>query len=150
MATGMRLKQLGALDLVQGLYAMCPYIAGKWPQERFPSSVENNGILLDLHNNRGAMAYGIEAFERQDPMAWPSFAAVDDVAGQRVLQSARRDLKLKAMAAGAVLYAPGADTLAADVRLNLARPLLAQPDSVLQRLEVDRGAIRRWIRPESR
>ena len=28
---------------------------------RYPSSTENNGILLDLHNNRGAMAYGIEA-----------------------------------------------------------------------------------------
>ena len=33
----------------------------------YPSSIENNGILLDLHNNRGAMAYGIEAFERRQP-----------------------------------------------------------------------------------
>ena len=44
-----------------------------------PSSTENNGILLDLHNNRGAMAYGIEAFEAQDPLAWPAFATADDV-----------------------------------------------------------------------
>ena len=60
---------------------MCPYIAGSWPQDRFPSSIENNGIFLDLHNNRGAMAYGIEAFEARDPLAWPSFATEDDVAG---------------------------------------------------------------------
>jgi acetyl esterase len=58
---GLKLKQDGDLGLIRGLYALCPYIAGQWPQERFPSSVENNGILLDLHNNRGAMAYGIDA-----------------------------------------------------------------------------------------
>ena len=60
---------------------MCPYIAGSWPQDRFPSSTENNGIFLDLHNNRGAVAYGIEAFEARDPLAWPSFASENDVAG---------------------------------------------------------------------
>ena len=27
--------------------------------------IENNGILLDLHNNRGAVAYGIEALEEK-------------------------------------------------------------------------------------
>ena len=32
-----------------------------------PSSTENNGILLDLHNNRGAMAYGIEAVRGAEP-----------------------------------------------------------------------------------
>ena len=81
LATGLRLKQEGALNLIAGLYALCPYIAGQWPQERFPSSTENNGLLLDLHSNRGAMAYGIEAFEAGDPMAWPSFATEDDVSG---------------------------------------------------------------------
>ena len=81
LATGLRLKQEGALNLITGLYALCPYIAGQWPQERFPSSTENNGLLLDLHSNRGAMAYGIEAFEAGDPMAWPSFATEDDVSG---------------------------------------------------------------------
>ncbi len=47
----------------------------------FPSSIENNGLLLDLHNNRGAMAYGIEEFEAGNPLAWPSFATEDDVRG---------------------------------------------------------------------
>lgn len=81
LATGMKLKREGGLGLVRGLYALCPYIAGAWPQQRYPSSVENNGILLDLHNNRGAMAYGIEAFEAGDPLAWPSFATEEDVKG---------------------------------------------------------------------
>lgn len=81
LATGLKLKADGDLGLIRGLYALCPYIAGSWPQERFPSSVENNGILLELHNNRGAMAYGIEAFEAKNPLAWPSFATEDDVRG---------------------------------------------------------------------
>ena len=81
LATGLKLKADGDLDLIRGLYALCPYIAGSWPQERFPSSTENNGIFLDLHNNRGAMAYGIEALEAKDPLAWPSFASEDDVRG---------------------------------------------------------------------
>ena len=81
LATGLKLKADGDLGLIRGLYALCPYIAGSWPQERFPSSIENNGIFLDLHNNRGAMAYGIEALEAKDPLAWPSFASEDDVRG---------------------------------------------------------------------
>ncbi|HTO71314.1 MAG TPA: alpha/beta hydrolase fold domain-containing protein [Myxococcota bacterium] len=81
LATGLKLKQDGDLGLIRGLYALCPYIAGHWPQERLPSSVENNGILLDLHNNRGAMAYGIQELERKNPLAWPGFASEQDVRG---------------------------------------------------------------------
>ncbi len=81
LATGLKLKADGALGIIRGLYAMCPYIAGSWPQDRFPSSTENNEIFIDLHNNRGAMAYGIEAFEARDPLAWPSFSTEEDVAG---------------------------------------------------------------------
>jgi acetyl esterase/lipase len=81
LATGLKLKQDGALGLIRGLYALCPYIAGQWPQDRLPSSIENNGILLDLHNNRGAMAYGIQELERKNPLAWPGFASEQDVRG---------------------------------------------------------------------
>ncbi len=81
LATGLRLKQEGCLQLIRGIYALCPYIAGIWPLDENPSSRENNGILLDLHNNRGAMAYGIEAWEKRDPLAWPGFANEDDVRG---------------------------------------------------------------------
>jgi acetyl esterase/lipase len=81
LATGLKLKKDGDLGLVKGLYALCPYIAGQWPAPGCPSSVENNGILLDLHNNRGAVGYGIEAFNDRNPLAWPSFATLDDVGG---------------------------------------------------------------------
>jgi acetyl esterase/lipase len=81
LATGLKLKRDGELGLIKGLYALCPYIAGEWPQDRYPSSIENNGILIELSGNRGAMAYGVEALEARDPLAWPGFATPDDVAG---------------------------------------------------------------------
>jgi len=81
LATALKLKQDGELDLIAGLYALCPYIAGIWPTDECPSSVENNEISLDLHNNRGRMSYGIEEFEKRNPLAWPSFATEDDVRG---------------------------------------------------------------------
>jgi acetyl esterase len=81
LATGLRLKREGKLDLIKGLFALCPYIAGSWPRAELPSSMENNGIILDLHNNRGAMGYGIEEFEGHNPLAWPLFATTEDVEG---------------------------------------------------------------------
>jgi acetyl esterase len=81
LATGMSLLRAGQVDQVKGLYALCPYIAGEWPQDTLPSSTENNGILLSLHSNRGRVAYGIEAFDAGDPLAWPLFATVEDVTG---------------------------------------------------------------------
>ena len=81
LATGLKLLKDGDIGLIKGLYALCPYIAGQWPHPANPSAVENNGILLELHNNRGAMAYGIDAFERKDPLAWPGFATEADVTG---------------------------------------------------------------------
>ena len=81
LALGLKLTRDGEAGLVKGLYALCPYIAGEWPQARYPSSTENNGILLDLHNNRGALAYGIEELKAKNPLAWPGFATVEDVKG---------------------------------------------------------------------
>ncbi|GAC30654.1 alpha/beta hydrolase [Brumicola pallidula] len=81
LATGLRLNQDGNSELISGIYALCPYIAGQWPRVENPSSIENNGILLDLHNNQGAMIYGIDEFEKRNPLAWPGFATEDDVQG---------------------------------------------------------------------
>lgn len=81
LATALKLKLEGDLGRVRGLYAMCPYVAGIWPLPQNPSSVENNGILLDLHNNSGALAYGLEELEKRNPLAWPGFATEDDVRG---------------------------------------------------------------------
>jgi acetyl esterase/lipase len=81
LATGLKLKRDGQLGLIQGLYALCPFIAGRWPMEENPSSVENDGILLNLHNNRWAMAYGISELDNRNPLAWPGFASEEDVRG---------------------------------------------------------------------
>ncbi len=81
LAVAMKLKRTGELDLINGVYAMCPFIAGEWPQAQFPSSTENDGIFISVQNNRSAMAYGIEALNARDPLAWPSFATIDDVKG---------------------------------------------------------------------
>jgi acetyl esterase len=81
LATGLKLLRDGDIGLIAGLYALCPYIAGQWPTPECPSSVENNGILLDLHNNQGRMAYGINDFESGNPLAWPGFATEEDVRG---------------------------------------------------------------------
>jgi len=79
LATGLKLKRDGALGLIKGLYALCPYIAGRWPLPENPSSTENNGILLDLHSDGGAIAYGIAERDSKNPLAWPGFATEEDV-----------------------------------------------------------------------
>jgi|TARA_B110000967_G_scaffold161382_1_gene167508 acetyl esterase len=81
LATGMSLKKEGKLNIVKGLYALCPYIAGIWPLETNPSSISNNGIFLDLHNNPGPIAYGIDELHNKNPLAWPGFATIEDVQG---------------------------------------------------------------------
>jgi acetyl esterase/lipase len=81
LAAGMKLKRDGDIGLIKGLYALCPYIAGQWPAPDCPSSIENNGILIDLHSNNGRVGYGIEAFNARDPLAWPGFAVEADVKG---------------------------------------------------------------------
>ena len=47
LATGLKLLKEGDIGLIQGLYALCPYIAGEWPLPQNPSSIENNGILIE-------------------------------------------------------------------------------------------------------
>lgn len=81
LATAMSLKAEGTLDQVKGLYVMCPYIVGKYPDERFPTTNENNGYVIETHSNRGLMAYGIEAYEAGNPLAWPIFATQEDLSG---------------------------------------------------------------------
>jgi acetyl esterase/lipase len=81
LATGLKLLKDGDISLVRGLYALCPYIAGIWPLAANPSSIENNGIMLDLHSNYGGLSYGVEELENRNPLAWPGFASEDDVKG---------------------------------------------------------------------
>lgn len=81
LALGMKLKQDGELRMITGLYAMCPFIAGEWPLQQNPSSTENEGIFIFVQENRSTMAYGIDAFNQRNPLAWPGMATPDDVRG---------------------------------------------------------------------
>jgi acetyl esterase len=81
LALGMKLKQDGDLALIQGLYAMCPFIAGEWPLPQNPSSTENEGIFIFVQDNRSTMAYGIDEFKARNPLAWPGMATHEDVRG---------------------------------------------------------------------
>lgn len=81
IATALRLKHDGALDMVKGLFVFCPYINGVWPDSRYPSSREYAELLSDVKSNRGRIGYGIEAFESRNPLAWPGFASPEDVRG---------------------------------------------------------------------
>lgn len=81
LATAMKLLRDGDVGLFYGVYALCPFIAGEWPLDHHPSTVENDGIFVRLNHNLMTHAYGMEAFERKDPLAWPSFAKEEDVKG---------------------------------------------------------------------
>ncbi|MFL2885965.1 MAG: alpha/beta hydrolase fold domain-containing protein [Candidatus Pelagibacterales bacterium] len=81
LATGMALKKENNISLIKGLFALCPYIAGIWPLESNPSSITNNGIFLDLNDNPGPIAYGIQELHNKNPLAWPGFASIEDVQG---------------------------------------------------------------------
>jgi acetyl esterase/lipase len=62
------LKRKGELELVKGLYALCPCLAGMWSDGTYPSSIKNNGLFINVRNNRHAMGYGIEAYHARDPL----------------------------------------------------------------------------------
>lgn len=81
LATSLKLKRDGDIGLIKGVYALCPFIAGQWPSPDSPSTYENDGIFINISNNRITHAYGIEAFRARDPLAWPSFATEADVTG---------------------------------------------------------------------
>ena len=80
LALGMRLAREGR-RLAAALYAFCPFINGAWPDERYPSSSAYADLLSDVRSNRARVAYGLDAFDARDPLAWPGFARVGDVAG---------------------------------------------------------------------
>ncbi|MEI6855545.1 MAG: alpha/beta hydrolase fold domain-containing protein [Acidimicrobiaceae bacterium] len=81
LATGLALKKEARLDLIKGLYALCPYIVGYGSEDKYPSRIENSGIFIYTNDNRGIHGYGISEFENKNPLAWPAFASVADVTG---------------------------------------------------------------------
>ena len=82
LALTLKLKHNNELHLCNGVYALCPYIAGHWDQKK-----SNEGILGTSHigkmpsSLRMAYGYSIKAFREKDPLSWMGFATIDDLRG---------------------------------------------------------------------
>ena len=81
LATSMKLLKDGDSHIIAGAYALCPFISGEWPREKFPSSEEHNGVLIDVTNDSSVVCYGIEHLQNKNPLAWPYFAQKADLEG---------------------------------------------------------------------
>ncbi|HWN27681.1 MAG TPA: alpha/beta hydrolase fold domain-containing protein [Actinomycetospora sp.] len=88
LATTLRAKRSGDLDAIDGVHVSVPYISGgyAWDDARklreLPSMIENDGYfincaLMDLL----VASYDPDGRHAEDPLAWPYFATLDDLAG---------------------------------------------------------------------
>jgi acetyl esterase/lipase len=84
LATPLQAKRDGHLDLIDGVYAQCPYISNAYgaPPAELTSLVENDGYFLSCEQMEVmAMLYDPTLASATDPLAWPYHADVDDLAG---------------------------------------------------------------------
>ncbi|MDP2290827.1 MAG: alpha/beta hydrolase fold domain-containing protein [Actinomycetota bacterium] len=84
LATTLKAKRDGHLDLIAGVYAQCPYISNAYesPVPELTSLFENDGYFLSCEQmGVMAMLYDPTRASATDPLAWPYHASVDDLAG---------------------------------------------------------------------
>jgi len=84
LATALKAKRDGHLDRIDGVYAQVPFIYGAYdkPDPALPSLVENEGYFLNPSMmTLMAIPYDPTGENAQNPLAWPYFATVDDLAG---------------------------------------------------------------------
>ena len=86
LATAMKAQRAGRLDMVDGVYAQCPYIAGpaKYHARSHTSMVENDGYFLSVGNMAiMAQLYADHANSTADELslAWPGYATVEELRG---------------------------------------------------------------------
>jgi acetyl esterase len=84
LAVCLKAKKDGRLEQIDGVYALCPYIYGAWPQKskELPSLYENDGYLVTC-NLMGMMAtvYDPEHKNDHNPLCWPYRATREDLQG---------------------------------------------------------------------
>ncbi len=84
LATALKAKQDGHLDLIDGVYAQCPYVSNAYGSgdPNLPSLVENDGYFLSC-NMMGPLAhiYDPGGEHARNPLAWPYHADVRDLDG---------------------------------------------------------------------
>ena len=84
LATTLKAKQDGRLDLIAGVYAQCPYISNAYetPIAELTSLFENDGYFLSCEQmGVMAMLYDPSRESATNPLAWPYHAAADDLVG---------------------------------------------------------------------
>lgn len=88
LATTMRAKREGRLHMIDGVYALIPFVSGAygWPEDqmaaRFPSLLENDGyFVVNSANAVLASVYDPDGSNARNPLCWPSWASADDLAG---------------------------------------------------------------------
>jgi acetyl esterase/lipase len=84
IATTLKAKRDGLLDLIDGVYAQCPYISNAYasPSPELVSLFENDGYFLSCTMMAPlAKLYDPTGEHAADPLAWPLHASVDDLAG---------------------------------------------------------------------
>ena len=84
LATTLQAKQDGWLDVISGVYAMCPYISGVYanPPAELPSLFENDGYMLDMNMMSALVTvYDPSGENLENPLAWPYCATTEELAG---------------------------------------------------------------------
>ena len=84
LAVALQAKKEGWLDVISGVYAMCPYISGGYgsPAADLPSLFENDGYMLDQKMMSAFVkVYDPSGESLESPLAWPYHATTADLAG---------------------------------------------------------------------
>ncbi len=84
LATTLKAKRDGKINMIDGAYAQCPYISNAYgdPPAWLPSLTENNGYFLECNQMATlARAYDPTGVNDNDPLAWPLHATTDDLTG---------------------------------------------------------------------
>ncbi|BBY30507.1 alpha/beta hydrolase fold domain-containing protein [Mycolicibacterium sediminis] len=84
VATALKAKREGRLDHLDGVYAQVPFVFGGYdaPDPALPSLIENEGYVIGPSvMTLMASLYDPDGEHAKDPLAWPYYATIDDVAG---------------------------------------------------------------------
>ena len=84
LATAIKAHREGWSEEIDGVYALCPYICGRYanPPEELLSLVENNTYMLDGRMmNALVKVYDPTGEHIDNPLAWPLQASEDDLKG---------------------------------------------------------------------
>ncbi len=84
LATTLKAKRDGYLDVIDGVFAQCPYISGMYanPPADLPSLHENDQYFLGCENMGGLVkVYDPTGENATNPLAWPMHVSVEELEG---------------------------------------------------------------------